>query len=377
MTRWLKTTSGKLIVVILFIMTVSTVGFYFFELRTQGRTDFLSAVWWAVVTLTTVGYGDLVPTTVPGRIFGLAVMISGIGVVSTVTGNLASLLVEHQAKKRKGLLEVNLHRHVIILGWNDYGMSLVEALKKSGFLGHSGLVLVNTLSAEARDDLAFKIDLEDRLKFVYGNPTQEAVLHRAKPDTARLVYILSPDGMDPKEADQQSIYAALTIRGLAPKVPIFGEVAHSENREHLLRAGVNEIIVRGELASRILGLMGATPAVWPFFKNLIRIGSPGGLDYRRLSREEKQMKWKDLVLAAREKEEVLPLALCRESRDILLSDIMDEGQALDSFIMELFSASGRSAEVGHAGPKVLVNPHSDQAAESYDGILFLRPGDQA
>jgi voltage-gated potassium channel len=52
------------------------------------------ALWWAVATITTVGYGDFYPTTVEGRMVALAVMISGIGLIGFVTGSLASWIVD-------------------------------------------------------------------------------------------------------------------------------------------------------------------------------------------------------------------------------------------------------------------------------------------
>lgn len=70
----------------------------------------------------------MVPTTVPGRILGGLVMISGIGLVTSLTGNMASMLVEQKAKKRKGLLTVKISDHIIILGWNDYAFGLIDSL---------------------------------------------------------------------------------------------------------------------------------------------------------------------------------------------------------------------------------------------------------
>ncbi|MDY7001787.1 MAG: potassium channel family protein, partial [Thermodesulfobacteriota bacterium] len=138
-------TFSKLILFIALLLFAGSVGFYFLELKPQGQTNFLSAFWWAVVTLTTVGYGDIVPATTLGRVLGLMVMISGIGLVSTLTGNLASMLVERHAKKRKGLLQVKLSGHVIVLGWNSYAPNLIRTLAQTEVLAKSNLVLVNNL----------------------------------------------------------------------------------------------------------------------------------------------------------------------------------------------------------------------------------------
>ena len=58
--------------------------------------SFPDALWWAVVTVTTVGYGDVVPVTQIGRAFAYVLMISGIGLVGALTANLASILIRKE-----------------------------------------------------------------------------------------------------------------------------------------------------------------------------------------------------------------------------------------------------------------------------------------
>lgn len=372
--RLFKSTFRKLVLFIVLLLTASSVGFYYLEGKSQDL-DFFSGVWWTIVTLTTVGYGDLVPKSDAGRVLGILVMASGIGLVSTLTGNLASLIVERHAKQRKGLLKVKLSDHVIILGWNSYGPNLVRALRRT-VLERASLVLVNDLPPDAREELAFKLELEDRLHFVYGNPTQENVLHRASPATAKLVYVLIQEGLSAKEADQQSLYATLTLRSLAPKALIYAEVALADNHEHLLRAGVNETVVQGEVASLLLGMLGANPSMWPFFQSLLGAREEGCLGYRLLSPEERRMNWGDFLKKAIADTGILPLALCHESKELSLQDMLDEGSALDQFILELFQATGQQTDLGRQGPSVIVNPARSQSLEHHDGILFLKPAAQ-
>lgn len=364
---------GKLCLFIALLLGLSSLGFYLLELRPQGKNDFMSAVWWTVVTLTTVGYGDLVPSSTAGRLLGLLVMVSGIGLVSTLTGNLASFIVERHAKRRKGLLKVKLSRHVIIVGWNSYAPNLVRTLVQTGVLARRDLTLVNNLPADERESIAFQFEMEERLHFVYGDPTQENVIHRASPQTAHVVYILSQAGLTPQDADQQSLYAALTLRALAPDVKVYAEVMLAENCTHLLRAGVNEIVARGEMTSLILGLMGRAPSIWPFLKMLVGSDGEGSLDYRGLAAEEKRLTWGELVRRSLGGDGALPLALCHESHKLSLEDMLDEGSALDQFILELFASTGQQTAVGQSGPDILVNPKAEQALEGFDGILFLRP----
>ncbi|MGX9365441.1 potassium channel family protein [Desulfoplanes sp. PS50] len=373
--NWLKSPLTKLILATGLLLTLSSTLFYCIEFEGEGNRSMFEALWWSVVTISTVGYGDIVPMSIPGRLLGLLVMLSGIGLVSTLTGNLASLLVERHTKKRKGLLKVKLSGHVIIVGWNTHGYNLVKTLQDHREEGTSGLVLVNTLLPEQRDELAHKIDMD--VQFVAGTCANEAVATRAAPDKARVIFILCPENLDPAEADQQNIYAALTMRSLAPKVPIYAEVMLSENREYLLRTGVDEVIARGELAGKLLGLMGSTPAFYHFFQRLTGSADTGMLGCRPLRHHEKQMNWGTFLANVRREEGILPMALFQVSKHMSLQDILDQESALDHFILELFSSTGQSTNLGKQNPRMCVNPKDEQSLAGFDAIMFLQAGGTA
>jgi hypothetical protein len=59
---------------------------------------------------------------------------------------------------------------------------------------------------------------------------------------------------------------------------------------------------------------------------------------------------------------------------LVLDDILDEGQALDSFILELFQNSGRDTRLGQQGPRVFINPPDAEPLAAYDAVLYLKPG---
>ena len=66
---------------------------------------FWTGFWWAVVTATTVGYGDITPETVPGRIVAMLLMVAGIGLVATLAASLASYFVSGEEKEQKDELD--------------------------------------------------------------------------------------------------------------------------------------------------------------------------------------------------------------------------------------------------------------------------------
>lgn len=63
-------------------------------------TNFADAVWWSISTITTVGYGDIVPHSIPGRIMGMVLMVVGIGVMAALISQVSAALVEKRLKKQ-------------------------------------------------------------------------------------------------------------------------------------------------------------------------------------------------------------------------------------------------------------------------------------
>jgi len=80
--------------VTLLLLYMAAVGIYFFENKAQPDvfTSVPHSLWWAVATLTTVGYGDVYPITAGGRLFTFLVLIIGLGVVAVPAGLVASAL---------------------------------------------------------------------------------------------------------------------------------------------------------------------------------------------------------------------------------------------------------------------------------------------
>lgn len=87
--------------VTLILLLLSAVGIYYFESTTQPEQfkSVFHSLWWAVVTLTTVGYGDIYPVTVGGRIFTFFVLMVGLGIVAVPTGLVASALSQARSEE--------------------------------------------------------------------------------------------------------------------------------------------------------------------------------------------------------------------------------------------------------------------------------------
>jgi voltage-gated potassium channel len=92
------------VVVTLMLLYFSAVGVYYFENDAQPErfASVFHSLWWSVATLTTVGYGDIYPITVGGKIFTFFVLLIGLGIVSVPAGLVASALSKARAMEEDG-----------------------------------------------------------------------------------------------------------------------------------------------------------------------------------------------------------------------------------------------------------------------------------
>lgn len=133
-------TVASSIFVMLIIIVLAASGIYMIERNAQPDAfqSIPQAMWWAAVTLTTVRYGDVVPMTVPGKIFGLVITIAGVGMVALPAGILASGFsqelqqrrAQYQLRLKESLADGRLTRgelRQLRRSAREFGLSDVEA----------------------------------------------------------------------------------------------------------------------------------------------------------------------------------------------------------------------------------------------------------
>ena len=134
--------------------------------------------WWAIVTMTTVGYGDFSPETPAGRIFAVLIMFIGISLVSLLTASISSIYVAQKIREGKGLEKLNLTNHLILCGWNPNGERVLDSIQHLSGMKKRDLVLINELNEEEVTMLKNRYP-GMHIHFVSGDFTQEEILNRA------------------------------------------------------------------------------------------------------------------------------------------------------------------------------------------------------
>jgi len=227
---------GVMIFVLVFLASIL---FWHFE----ERTDLIDAVWWSLVTVTTVGYGDISPVTSGGRIVGVVLMITGIGLLGILTATIASFFIEKQALENKGMKSATVSKQLVICGWNYTGFDIIAELRADKKSMKTPIVLIAQLNEKPLDD--------PNLTFIKGD-INEDVLKKANVGEAVSAILLSDDKLDVHVRDAKTVLDTLTIKSLYPDLYVCVELTESKNITHCQLANADEIIVVGEIATNLL-----------------------------------------------------------------------------------------------------------------------------
>jgi len=363
-------------VVLLFFAFIMIASFIIFVIESKSPESSFKSIgdwfWWLIVTIPTVGYGDIVPKTVFGRFMGVFVIVFGVAIYTIFSGLIASILIDMRLKERRGLAKVHLKEHILILGKNSNLEKILEALPN--FLKTTALdiVLVNEMSEEDFMDLKSRFYFYN-LKFVYGDYTKETILKRASVETAKHAVILADTHGDKDriDFDEKNILAILTIRSLNSNISIICEVIKDEKIKPILKAGANEIIYNGEFNPVLLSSFIRYPAIPAFFRELI-----GDLDNPRIEIEEIPNRFigknfKEYFKYIRDNKKSLPLALLRVEKELSVNDILSGEGAIDLFIKSKLQEA-LSSDTGEEKKYVInFNPSDDYIISELDNYVFL------
>lgn len=207
------------------LILIGSVGYHLIE-----GWSFFDGLYMTVITLATIGYGEVHVLTTAGRVFTLALVLVGVTVFGFLISQLTQTLIESEITsalgRRKMFKDISrLNGHYIVCGAGRVGMQVVDELRKKG---------VDFIVIERDEHLAERLLTKGELVLI-GDATDETVLVGANVRTARCVIICA-------SSDADNVYITLTARGLNPNIFIVSRASDHFAERQLVRAGANKVI---------------------------------------------------------------------------------------------------------------------------------------
>ncbi|QFQ98735.1 Ion channel protein [Streptomyces phaeolivaceus] len=232
--------------------------------NSDGSVDLLDAFYYATVTLSTTGYGDITPVSDAARFTNIFV-ITPLRVLFLIilVGTTLEVLTERTREEwRQNRWRAALREHTVVVGWGTKGRSAVQTVCATG-LKKEQVVVVDPSSK------AIEAATSEGYTGVIGDATRSDVLLRAELQKARQIIISTA-------RDDTAVLVTLTARQLNRGAKIVAAVREEENAPLLKQSGADVVITSASAAGRLLGLSVLSPAAGMVMEDLIQQGS--GLD---------------------------------------------------------------------------------------------------
>ncbi len=217
----------------------------------------LDCIYFATVSLTTTGYGDVTPVTEYARLTNILI-ITPLRVAFLVV--LVGTTVEVLAERSRQALKIQRWRkrvrnHTIVVGYGTKGKTAVVAMVGDD-VPTGNIVVVDT------DEAALKHAENAGLVTQLGHATKADVLRLAGAQHAAAIIVAT-------NRDDTAALVTLTAREIAPNAKIVASIREAENQHLLQQSGADSVVVSSETAGRLLGIATSTPRVVEMIENLL------------------------------------------------------------------------------------------------------------
>ena len=218
------------------------------------------ALWYSVVTLTTVGYGDFYPVSPYGKLIGSIFVIASMGLLL----GLVSKVTEHfsmiNERKKMGHYGTDFKNHIIVFGWNNFGAGVVLQLVNAG-----NKVVIIADEKEDIDKIYEKFPKESVFA-IYSDLKNIKSLEKGNVTSCHMVFINLSN-------DADKLITTLNIKKEYPNVEFLVTLDHSDLDSTFHSAGVNYVLSKDEIASKMIASFIFEPDVAEITNELISSAS--------------------------------------------------------------------------------------------------------
>jgi len=219
----------------------------------QGFGD---AVWYSLVTLTTVGYGDFYPATLPGKLVGGMFVVASLGLIGFFVGTLADVIKEMRENKRMGKTGTHFEDHSAIVGWDKFARMVTRELVNAG-----QRVAVLTDDPQATDLIYDEFPGGRVFVCATGYDSPHSV-ERINLDKAAMVLVNLPD-------DTKKLIWMLNVKKDHPDAHFMIVLNNPDLTQTFVGAGVTYVLSKEEISSKMVASHIFEPDVAAFTTDIL------------------------------------------------------------------------------------------------------------
>lgn len=219
--------------------------------------SFLDAFYYATVSLSTTGYGDIAPVSAEARLANI-VIITPLRILFLIVlvGTTLGVLTERSRQAFKiQRWRRSVRKHTVVVGYGTKGRTAIDAMIGDG-VQPADIVVVDS------DAVALEAAANAGLVTVQGSATQSDVLRLAGVQNAASVVVAA-------NRDDTAVLVTLTARELNKAAKIVVAIREAENTHLLRQSGADSVVVSSETAGRLLGIATTTPSVVEMMEDLL------------------------------------------------------------------------------------------------------------
>lgn len=323
--------SGLSIYVILLFLLVLA------EQQSQGSSinNFFDALWYSIVTFSTVGYGDMYPLSIWGRVIAFLFMFFSIGFLGFIVGKIADVFRKQSEKRRLGLMGTDFINHIIIIGWDSFAMDvttqLINADKKVGIITNN------------------KDDIDTINQYFCPKEVFVCISDINKFKSLDLLNVVRASAIFLNNGnDSDKLVSILSIKKILPAMKFVIVLDNMELKDTFVNAGVTYVLSKNEIASKLLASYIFEPIVADFTKELITsTSSEEGYDIQQYKVNEKNpykgLSYRDMFFDLKERYNVISVGLSKKDGRLLKMPNDDEMIEQGDYIVLI--ANGMSEKI--------------------------------
>jgi voltage-gated potassium channel len=355
-------------IISLMVLVLFLAGVLFLNLE-KHITSLFEALYFTVVTIGTVGYGDITPKTPEGRLVTIFLIFSGMILTTLFTATVSSIIISKKIKAGQGVNKIKDKNHVVICGWNWKVEDIIKTLIRSG---NSEITLINDIDPVQFGALAEKYP-KANLNFVKGDFTDLNILNRANIEFTKGVIIVPDNSIASSQgADEKTVFATMTIKSISEKIKVSVQLIRNETVPYIERAKADEYFISDNIAPFFLTSSLTSPGISDVMYKLMDYDRENSMKSEPVPKEFIGKSFGELDKYYRGKENSILIGLV-QIQDILEMKNIDsrDNSSIDAFIKRKFEEAGRLIKELDK-KKIILNPGDDYRINDFELAVLIQ-----